>query len=149
MTSLCPLFATGCVVAGETRSSSSGTLLLWMGFHDLNTGLPFAMLLSPICDCKPQCLFSNMITSFRYYNPVRTPLDRCECASDNIHPFLTKCDPQDSAHGRQVGLLQAWGEESSKLLLQMEHYISSPLHASPLEAEDQPCFIRCWAVDMA
>lgn len=65
-----------------------------MGFHDLNIGLPFAMLLSPICDCKQQCLFSYMTTSFRYYNPVRIPLDRCECASDNIHPFLTKCGPQ-------------------------------------------------------
>lgn len=55
---------------------------------------------------------------------------------------------QGSAHGRQVGLLQAWGEESSKLLLQMEHYLSSLLHAALLEAEDQPCFISCWAVDM-
>lgn len=44
-------------------ASISATFSIWMGFHHLNTELPSAMLLSPICCHKWQFLFSNVITA--------------------------------------------------------------------------------------
>lgn len=57
------LLATDCGFAGESHSSPSSIVSIWMGFHHLNTGLPSAILLSLICDCKPECLFSNITTT--------------------------------------------------------------------------------------